>query len=199
MPLIYSAEVGAFVEAGTPRINMGGVFCDSIGRVYQDGAWRDVWPIKKYLYRSGDECMDVTDGWSDTTFGSNTKISSIRNTNSIEIKMTKTSVGNADCAIATKQKIDVSKYGYIFFDVDVLVLPSETYQTYLQVHLSKSSQELDYLHTISPSVKGRQVLKMKTSNISEKLFVVINASKAYRESTGSANPDMKIYNIWLEK
>ena len=24
MPLIYSAEAGTFVEAGTPRINMGG-------------------------------------------------------------------------------------------------------------------------------------------------------------------------------
>ena len=31
MPLIYSAEVGAFVEAGTPRINMGGgIFSESI-------------------------------------------------------------------------------------------------------------------------------------------------------------------------
>ena len=33
-------------------------------RIKVDGAWVDVWPSEKYLYKSGDECTDITGGWT---------------------------------------------------------------------------------------------------------------------------------------
>ena len=61
----YSAGCSGRLCGGrnTPDKHGGGVFCDSVGRVYQDGAWRDVWPTKRWLYRNGDECTGVTGGW----------------------------------------------------------------------------------------------------------------------------------------
>lgn len=44
MPLIYSEEAGAFIEAPTPLVNVGGVWQDSVGYACKDGVWGQVWP-----------------------------------------------------------------------------------------------------------------------------------------------------------
>ncbi len=114
MPLVYDTEAGAFVEAETPRINMGGVFCDSIGRIYQDGAWRDVWPTKLWLYREGDECSTVTGGWGAVriayeTMGVFGAVSKLENC----IRVTGTSI-DATTGVCTNQKVPISRYNTLY-------------------------------------------------------------------------------------
>lgn len=53
MPLIYDTAAGAFIEAETPLVNVGGVWQDSVGNICKDGVWEQVWPTKVYLIQDG--------------------------------------------------------------------------------------------------------------------------------------------------
>lgn len=54
---------GAFQDAPIPKVFAGGVEKETTGRIWKDGSWQDVWSPRLWLYRDGDECVDVTGGW----------------------------------------------------------------------------------------------------------------------------------------
>ena len=129
MPLVYSEAAGAFVEAETPHVSVGGVFCDSIGRIYQGDAWQDIWPTKLWLYQDGDECSKVTGGWLFANqypdkvnwfdcIVAGDSATRKKNVDSIYLQINASAGSTTQASIYTKNKIEVKNYSKIHIRAD---------------------------------------------------------------------------------
>ena len=194
MPLIYSAEAGTFVEAGTPRINMGGVFCDSIGRIYQDGAWRDVWPTKLWLYREGDECNAVTGGWTGSTVAGTVS----KGTDHLYTKMNdfQGPEGVYDTRYAqfyTNQKVNLTHYKYLYID---------GYYTGQSGEITFLEAKKNIVYTVVITLKryffkngSRGIIKYDISQLSGEFYIALYA--LWTSSLQSQGQSW-LYNLWLD-
>ncbi len=115
----WDTEAGAYVDVKSVRQRRAdSVTVDAKSvKVWDDGAWREVWPKRLYLYNRGDECNGITGGW--TTRGFTWSSSAFKATNPVLVK-------NSDNlyfyllyndwksgGVSTVNKIDLTKYSKI--------------------------------------------------------------------------------------
>ena len=156
-------------------------------------------PNKKlWLYKNGDECIDVTGGWElvkkRVQGGDNCTI--IKNADNIKT----TSISSANfptiCGMATKNSIDLSSYTKLYFELGYTYAKSKVFEcgTLNNKNIENNLANADYFSaysTVSSSV-DRCILCVNISNIKSS-FIGATAGANYDTQT------ITLYNVWLEK
>ena len=145
-----------------------------------------------YLFRAGDQCTNITDGWNATgwtTANTSTTAGTIANG-----KMTIGNVGNS-CILATNQAVSFS--GRTLLTVELKTL--STYSTYdagaVDLYDSKGTITATrrFAGRAVPGAVGNHLVTVDLSDLSQTSgFVVV------RNGGAVSNYKYEVYNIWLE-
>ena len=134
-------------------------------KTYMNGTWAD-WTI--HLYNKGNECTDITGGWSAFSCTTDANLYSagcVKGSDRLTIKTT-TSRGSA--AFATNNMIDLTKYSYVEFVVPYL-------KECAIFGVSKYKSTSTWANTVShanPSVGlSNAVVKVDVTNLSGSYYV----------------------------
>ena len=119
---IYDSTIGAFKDAETPLIwdEQAQAWKDSVGLVWNESAqaWEERWSAQKilYLYDQGNQCADITGGWSNGwSYGGGGTTSLLDN----EFRVSADYGQNAK-GLETNKAIDVSEYTKLIAEVTPL-------------------------------------------------------------------------------
>lgn len=111
---IYDNESKAFKDAETPLVHDGNLraWKESTGLVWNDElqAWEERWkpvPNPLWLYKGGDECVDVTGGWG---FAGTATVQ--KNSNNLYIS----SISYSSGSFTTTKAIDFTQYSKLRID-----------------------------------------------------------------------------------
>ena len=125
---IYDSTIGAFKDAETPLIwdEQAQAWKDSVGLVWNESAqaWEERWNAQKilYLYDQGNQCADITGGWSNGwSYGGGGTTSLLTN----EFRVSADYGQNAK-GLETNKAIDVSKYTKLIAEVTPLYCSNGT-------------------------------------------------------------------------
>lgn len=163
---------------------VSGKWVDKTAKIYQGGAWKE-WIT--YLYNKGDECTDLTGGWSATatkpsTAGSNPIVPSVtKGSESITISITSSSSNYRIGYLTSAYQIDLRNYNKLIVNVTALSI-----HCYVHVSNSKTSG-----YTPSASMElsvGSNVLDI--SSLSGSFYILIGMGG--HEGTASCTFD-KVY------
>lgn len=200
MPLIYSDEAGAFIESETPRIRVEGVWQDSVGNICKDGVWEQVWPTKKYLYKSGDECKALTGGWNFWGAYGNPTYSKQAG----QIYIATTISGWQALAVSTVNKVDVSGYAKLCMEVEIVRTGGKSEELAFSLQ-SKKEASAPYFNA---DIWGNVIAWVHLANseivsgLNQLSFSVAGRETGYVTfgfSHSSAGCAFKIKKVWLEK
>lgn len=146
---------------------------------------------KLWLFRDGDECEDVTGGWSATGYtrdsytvyaGSISDGALVVSLNSVD--------GSTECIIGTNNPIDFSSYSKCY--VDYLVTENNEWNPSLKASSGKNFESTKLFAVYGPTVftaNERKTLEIDISNV--------NAS-GYLQLFITMVTTAKFYKIWLE-
>ena len=119
---IYDSTIGAFKDAETPLIwnESAQAWEDSVGLAWNESAqaWEEKWSAQKilYLYDQGNQCADITGGWSNGwSYGGGGTTSLLAN----EFRVNADYGQNAK-GLETNKAIDVSEYTKLIAEVTPL-------------------------------------------------------------------------------
>ena len=143
----------------------------------------DAPPPLLYLYKDGDECIDVTGGWhiNSAVYGSVTK-----NSNNMYMKGL-TSGGRL--TLYTTNSIDCKEYKYLYFEIEGKTI---NYPSRFGIKSDKSQDiYLSFYEMVAGQTYNKQIVKIDISNIISAPFIFCNV-----DADGSY---CYIYKIWLEK
>lgn len=150
-------------------------------------------PPPLYLYKEGDECVDVTGGWNfDRTTNSSTGTIQVEKRNdSIYIKVVANSSTGHGVGCKTANLINFTDYKTIHFDCDIG--HSDEYDRNYIIIMSSSNAEL-VKYTLKKSTDlPRQVISLDISNIANG-YIKLSASTVWNGKWG----EFILYNCWLE-
>lgn len=149
-----------------------------------------------YLYKEGDECIDVTGGWKGALTYSNSYWAGgqgIGTFNDSYVKL-KTNASRSLKRMATVNKIDVSKYNTLYVELNQKTSTSSYGGTQLLV-LKYLSEQTNWttasVKATATGVKG--VYSIDLSNLNSSYYIGVSATVDY---SGLVEAD--IYKIWLE-
>lgn len=165
-------------------------------KVYQNGEWKS---CMLYLYEEGNECKDITGGWTGKRMGegaSNTSQS--KGTNYLYLQVNSSNL-NSIVLYFTSNKIDLT--GYSKLCAKALVKSSGNYGTFA-VGVASSQGEGIWDGTwvkgaSSPAQTNYDgTVELDISNLSDKYYIALRSFK-YSAWTGAYN-NATIYQVWLE-
>ena len=182
---IYDSSAGAFKDAATPQIYDASTqaYKDSTGLVYDTskGAWNERWGDNKvlWLYKDGDECRDVTGGWT-TIKGKGTFL---KNASSLNLEARENSIGlYIGC---NKLNADLSKYCKMLIESEITYMePGGILACMIYDNYSNCNE----LVRNEKTGAGKYILEVNISNVANG-FPCIAAYKS----------TIYISKIWLEK
>lgn len=150
----------------------------------------DAPPPPLYLYNEGDECVDVTGGWTKESYNTTTNFTLSKASSN----MTVTVIGTGKSQICTTNAIDLTNYSKLCFDVHPQINSDYAIYRYGIVSAKLNSMESSALSAVFPSQKGnRATLVADISNINNSAYVAI-----YTQKNGGADVVNAVYNVWLE-
>lgn len=159
---------------------------DLIGKVNELG---DVPPPPLYLYKEGDECVNITGGWTIQNVMGRTPKTIEKQTNRLYVDSASDAIG----IFKTLNAISLSNYNKLCVDFECTITPSTYAKTSFEVRdgndFTSNSVIAFYKTTISVS---RQVVEIDISNITSSLYIGSYTNHYTQNSTS-------IYNIWLEE
>lgn len=127
---IYDSTIEAFKDAETPLIwdEQAQAWKDCVGLVWNESAqaWEERWGAQKilYLYDQGNQCADITGGWSSGwSYGGGGTTSLLAN----EFRVSANYGQNAK-GLETNKAIDVSEYAKLIAEVTPLYCSNATEQ-----------------------------------------------------------------------
>ena len=161
----------------------------------------------KYLYNLGDTCNSITGGYDTEDYfkyGGNAQ--PIFNSDNIYIK---TDNANRSCILQTNNSFNLSNYGKLCVDVEVINPmyingPSESSRDWSWLVIGTYSHKIDTdimdSFTLKQfklnETKTRQVLKFDISDVNNSGHIAIWSTSSLQATRIT---DIKIYKIWLEK
>lgn len=218
--MIWDSSAQAFAEPqNVPRrYDAGsGAYVDTEGRAYdaEVEAWAEKWsPVKQlYLYKDGDECVDVTGGWNAYPYrvnGHNTGKTPTLNkgTNAMTISLNNELSGNPDAkrgCIFSEKKIDMSRFKTLKIHLikahAVGTRPNDQSGTYDSIYFSITDQKSDRYKVRKSDLliinedKEDFVASMDLTGIYEPYYVSIDILVL---NVGGINVYATIDKIWLE-
>lgn len=155
---------------------VSGAWVDVTAMSYQGGEWHE-WETKLYLFKEGDQCEDITGGW--TTWGTEHGVKD----NYLRMYHDN---GNAGCS--TNNKIDMSNYTKIYFDIKMnrdTTFPKK-------IGISTSKAETNSVPTLVSSVQS------STDDRATLVLDVSDISSGY-VAGGGTWMNAYLYNCWLDK
>ena len=123
---IYDSTIGAFKDAETPLIwdEQAQAWKDSVGLVWNESAqaWEERWGDNKlWLYKDGDERIDVTGGYSVyTSYTDNPRGYGTANKTSTYLELVSPSYAQRPTFI-TNKPIDYSRWNYVCAELTYIV------------------------------------------------------------------------------
>lgn len=180
---IWDAVTGAWKDAETMQRYDASMQaykeCASAKR-QTDGIWKKVWPDRPetlYLYKDGDECIDVTGGWQST--GSTVSITKYSNC----MRIIRNGVYNS---VKTACKINLLPYHYIYAQYEGKTIPTVIARLYIY------DNDFDEYIVKADSIDGNGTLKVDISGVKNSYYVGVSLVNA-------DNCSMDIESVWLEK
>lgn len=201
VPMRYDQESGAWVETT-------GMAWDT-----QAQAWEEKWSRVEYLYKDGDECVDVTGGWNAYPYrvnGYNTGKTPTLNkgTNAMTISLNNELSGNPDAkrgCIFSEKKIDMSRFKTLKIHLikahAVGTRPNDQSGTYDSIYFSITDQKSDRYKVRKSDLliinedKEDFVASMDLTGIYEPYYVSIDILVL---NVGGINVYATVDSIWLE-
>lgn len=113
----------------TAKQYVDGAWVDVTAKTYQNGAWNDWWNGE--LYKSGNEYEHITGGWKSTVPSPNWYSSGTLKKQSGS--MIATATGRQGIVVHTKNKIDLTNYSYILYEVVNSKVGTDSYRPALIV------------------------------------------------------------------
>lgn len=179
---IYDSTIGAFKDAETPLIweEQAQAWKDSVGLVWNESAqaWEERWGGKLWLYKEGDECVNVTGGWNNA---------SSRNGG----------------AVQTDNKIDLSSYSKMYVEYKRVRSDSYAYRGTIVLMADRYSYDSDsydkstfLLNASSQGYNGYVVEEIDISNVKKDGFIYASCRNSNSQTyTASKNQDnMELYS-----
>lgn len=141
---------------------------------------------KLWLYRTGDEMIDVTGGWVESTgvpFEGGTVTKNSDNITIVENSATT----NFFKQVYTVNKIDLTNYKYLYVEYDYVASGSGASLRFGVGDTTPVEPQDGYIYVTASSYRKIHVLDI--SNITGLKYII---NSLYRQGTG------KMYNCWLE-
>lgn len=150
--------------------------------------------VKKYLYKNGDQCVDVTGGWQAfTNYGSG----GIVNFNEDHILLKSNAGGNNQKAISTLNKISIGEYKRI--GIKFLFDPKSAFPLTVQAcaNVKMSTGTNIFTDTNGADFRVSENFKSKIEGDVITFFSVL--SDAYIMINAISGGAYQIKEVWLEK
>lgn len=160
--------------------------------IYKNGEWVSL-ETKRYLYKRGDECTDITGGWSATTLvyggdGSAYMMGTVRkNTDSILLDCS--SSGQYQASVGTLKKIDVTNVSKLYLECTSVATVSNGYYDFGLITGAGNLKNVAVAR--AKIVYGEASLDV--SNITGSYYVFVAINSAY--GTGAC---ATILDVWME-
>ena len=208
---IYDSSEGAFKDAPIPQIYdaRSQAYKESTGLVYDTskGAWDERWGSDRlWLYKDGDECIDITGGWIDGVRSGWCTLTK----NPTNINMAFTPSGGGIIGIVTSNKIKTFGYSKICLEYSLNNIPNSAENTYNKsVFINDNDNGNYYGYAYQALNKTRydyiRDFTCPTPNI--RYVESFSLEKDYnnhigvarREAAFSKHMEMTLYKLWLEK
>lgn len=162
--------------------------------------WKQVWPKRLYLYNEGDECIDITGGWVNTS--SSNKSYATKKSNSLSV-YSNANDGTYYGALSTYNKIPIVKYKKLCacFDVNYGQVQLSSFagsagKENAWIYYGGTSGEYGYRGTwygLHPSIyqNGMYYGEVSLEGLNDDSAVVFTIM-------GNAKQWSNCYKIWLE-
>lgn len=168
------------------------MFVDAGGRAYSeaDGAYKDVFGSKDYLYKNGNERIGVTGGWTSNGYSYNGVAAGewIRK----DTYMIPGNSSNAWPIVGTANMLDLTEYNRISWEYGALINSIPQANTSLRICRSKALDSKNSLDNESLNVGDMARQTKDISGLSGLWHVTIMASSA-------SMLNFAVYRVWLEK
>ena len=171
---------------------------------------RTIGPPKKYLYKEGDECVDVTGSWLLCGNGAcsdnrgYTLVNPVKNSTYISIGESSSSIYGIS-QIKTSNLVNLSQYNTLYIDAEITsAYANGESSCSTEVILFSTSPNLNYWKTFETATKicgksdstmsGRRTIQLDISNVTSAyiLFSVYSLYSVYQYRKEN------LYNIWVE-
>ena len=152
-----------------------------------------------YLYKEGDECIDITGGFEAITLRDNGK-GSITNTKETTYLYTSVQCSQAlpkFAGYSTKNKINLSAYSRLIFEYDYSCNTSEINNRFGVINDKTTSSNISigdrFIASSSTTVVGNKIISsVDISSIKSSYYI------SYACGYNNSIQTIKMYNIWLE-
>lgn len=167
---------------------------DLIGKVDLLG---DATPPQLYLYKEGDECVDITGGWQ--YYNASSTVT--KNGSYMDVKILGSSTVDGCSRFSTVNAIDLTPYSNLYIEYNnVGTVPSSMRPMLLQIRNSKSNANTDIVAEVNGGDAGtttsnKTIISLNISSINKSVYIVDTNGP---NSGGQSRID-RIYKIWLEK
>ena len=167
-------------------------------------------PSKKYLYKEGDECVDVTGGWllcgngacSDNS--GYTLVNPVKNSTYISIGDSSSSIYGIS-QIKTSNLVNLSQYNTLYIDAEITSAYANGQSACsTEVLLFSTNPNLNYWITsnyateicskLDSTMSGRRIIQLDISNVTSAYILF----KVYALYTPAQYRMENLYNIWVE-
>lgn len=164
---------------------VNGAWVDLTAKSYQNGEWVEWWVWDGELYDSGNQYEEYTGGWE---VNKNVTISGTTNSTSKVTFASGYMQIKSPSAVSTVNKIDITNYSTLCFDVDVVSSDDGdrfgVFSNYGELGTSSSK----YIVNCQSDKTGRQTIRLDISSVRGSYYVII---ATYSETR-------KIYKVWME-
>ena len=168
-----------------------GAWVDKTAKSYQGGEWQHWF---RYIYNAGDECNDITGGWTSSGYTWNNGSTSITikspTKNADNILFTGTAGGSGNLpGIGTENAIDLTNVSILEVDVNVIATSSNGSSTFYLAVMSTKNFSSEFVASVGGgNGTGEKTLQLDVSKLSGSYY--IGASMSF----GSTNK-VELYRI----
>ena len=159
---------------------------DLIGKVDLLGEYDD--PIL-YLYKEGDECVDITGGYKVTHTQTNSSSSNYSNSNG-KIQIFPPNNQSSNVTVHSINKINVKDFSKLYIDIEVPIMTTTNIGVSVGLQNVQEGNPSVAGGIVVTTKIGRQVKEIDISNLTSEYWVKLFSTK-YNQ--------LIVYNIWLEK
>ena len=141
---------------------------------------------KTDIYNAGDECTALTGGWSNDYYAVYTRVNVTKAAAYMQVQL---SALNTMASFGTYNSIDLTNFGKLYVDVEVIAAPTAG-----RVAIVDAKSSSTYLASNTDfQTLGRRTLSIDISNLTGSKYIRTAVSK-----DTSANGNVKFYRYWME-
>ena len=172
-----------------------GAWVDTVARSYQNGVWVS-WIADVYLYNSGDECTDITGGWSMVSNDGNKSMGLTKTNGYLNITVSWSGTYTAYSSTSTANTVDVSKHSKLNILYDFSASAGTfagTGSPYQSLSIGLGSSKTSASSPVSLDKGTNLTATLDISSFDGAFYVVVRSSNYCT----SGNVNIKIHKVWL--